>query len=282
MKQTLLIADCGATSGKWACIDHTSGSVVRFRTGPVNSSLHTRERIAAELARAKTQCPVPPSALQVYAAGALGEQKEELRGLLTEAFGIDRANITVESDLYGAALGLLGHERGITCILGTGSNSCLWDGKEIKRNVPPMGYILGDEGSGSAIGAALLRAAIRRAMPSELIERWQQTYPEVDYKTVVEEVYRHHGGSAYIASFVPFASANIPHPFISTLVEGQIDSFFSNVIALYPEAKTLPVAFTGGVAMAFEPQLRKVAAAWSVRVGLVAADPLDLLIERAL
>lgn len=280
MPTKLLVADCGATSGKWAYIDRTSGSVVRFRTGPVNASLHDIGRIAEEMARAIEQCPAPPSAICIYAAGAVGEGKSLLVETATAVSGLDSGHITVDDDLTGAARALLGDRPGIVCILGTGSNSCLWDGRGITRHIRPMGYILGDEGSGAALGAALLRAALRDLLPDDLKADWEADYPGLDYASVVGAVYRHHKGSGYIASFVPFIKKHIGHPAIQRIVTDELGRFIDNVLSAYPEAREVNPCYTGGIASTFEAQLRVASNERGIGVGLVAANPLDMLIER--
>lgn len=280
MSTKLLIADCGATSGKWAYVDRASGSVVRFRTGPVNASLHNTKCIAAEMARAIEQCPEPPAVMCIYAAGAVGEGKSVLAGAAMAVSGLAPENITVNDDLTGAALALLGDRPGIACILGTGSNSCLWDGRRIMRHIPPMGYILGDEGSGAALGASLLRVALRGLLPDDLMAEWELSYPGLDYASVVDAVYRRHEGSSYIASFVPFIRKHIERPAIQRIVLEELGRFIDNVVSVYPESRDVDPCYTGGIASAFEKQLRQASAERGIGVGVVAADPLDLLVDR--
>ncbi|MBD5345888.1 MAG: hypothetical protein HDR92_02000 [Bacteroides sp.] len=282
MSGPLLIADCGATSGKWALVDRSSGAVARFVTGPVNPSVYTREQIDAEILKVAGKCCVAPVEACIYAAGAIGEGCMQLARAVSEILGIPPQSVIVESDLTGAAKALLGTTRGVACILGTGSNSCLWSGYVIEKNMPPMGYILGDEGSGASIGAALLRGAIRSQFPRELMELWKSTYPELTYAEVVEKVYRQRCGSGYIASFVAFAAENISHPSIAGIVDDCFSRFIEAVTASYPEAVRLPLAFTGGVASVFESRLRRVASLYGLNISRISPDPLDLLVARSL
>lgn len=282
MSTKLLIADCGATSGKWAYIDRTSGSVVRFRTGPVNASLHDTKCIAAEMTRAIEKCPAPPSDMCIYAAGAVGEGKAVLAGAAMAVSGLAPENIAVHDDLTGSARALLGDKAGIACILGTGSNSGLWNGREIIRHISPMGYILGDEGSGAALGASLLRAALRGLLPDDLMAQWECSYPGLDYASVVDAVYRRHEGSGYIASYVPFIQKHIERPAMQRIVMDELGRFIDNVVSAYPEAREVEPCYTGGIASTFETQLRQVSFERGIGVGIIAADPLDLLIQRAI
>ncbi len=282
MTPTLLIADCGATSGKWAVVDRLTGTVSRFSTGPINPSVYSRSHISTQLSLAAGQVKMPIGSVQMYVAGAVGHPARTLAAEVARSFAVDPEQVRIETDLTGACRALLGDRRGIACILGTGSNSCLWSGSRIELNLPPMGYILGDEGSGSAIGAALLRRAIRNLFPDDLKEKWHAAYPALDYPSLVEAVYREHKGSGYIASCVPFAVANKAHPFIARLLADTFSRFFTDILSAYPGYRDMPVAFTGGVAAVFGDILRSVAEAHGLVIDRIEADPLGMLIKRAL
>ena len=217
----------------------------------------------------------------MYVAGAVGEAAGTLVARVAAAFSLDPGKVRVETDLTGACRALLGDRRGIACILGTGSNSCLWSGTTIEFNIPPMGYILGDEGSGAAIGAAMLRQAIRGLMPADLMASWHEAYPDLTYPALVEAVYREHKGSGYIASFASFAAANAEHPHIRRLLRDNFARFFSEVVCAYPEVRDLPLAFTGGVAATFSDVLSETAADFGLVIESIEASPLDRLIDRA-
>lgn len=282
MTPALLIADCGATSGKWAVVDRLSGAVSRFTTGPVNPSVYSPEQIDSQLAIAAGYVAgIPLGEVEMYVAGAVGEAAGILAARAAAAFSLDPGRVRVETDLTGACRGLLGDRRGIVCILGTGSNSSLWSGASIEINIPPMGYILGDEGSGAAIGAALLRQAIRALMPPELMEKWHDAYPGLSYPSLVEAVYREHKGSGYIASFASFAASNADHPYIHRLLRDIFARFFTEVVCAYKEVRALPLAFTGGVAATFSDILRETADDFGLMIESIEPDPLDRLIDRA-
>jgi len=233
---------------------------------------------------ARKQCPGLPQALYIYAAGAFGDNALALRRTAAEAFGLSPDVIWVESDLTGAARALLGPATGVACILGTGSNSCLWDGSRIVSNMRPMGYILGDEGSGAAIGAAMLRTAMRGRLSPQLQSLWDAAYPSLTYASVVEEVYRRHAGSGFTASFAPFVREHIAYPEMEALAAGEIMRFMTELKASYPQldSNSVSASFTGGIAAAFEPQLRRCAEACGISVGTVCPEPLSLLVSRAL
>lgn len=279
---TLLIADCGATSGKWALVDRATGCVRRFVTGPVNPAVYNPSHIAATLAEASGRLPMPPDAVAIYAAGAIGPGAQMLAREAAAAFGLRIEAVSVDTDLAGAATALFGTERGVACILGTGSNTCLWSGSSIERNMRPMGYILGDEGSGAALGASMLRMALRHRLDSPLAAAWAAAYPDLDYPSVVEAVYRRHEGSGYIASFVPFVAAHKDHPAIAAMIAATFRRFVEELSASYPEARELPVRFTGGVAHAFGQELKEVAASYGIMVDMIVRDPLDMLVGRLL
>ena len=163
---TLLIADCGATSGKWALVDRATGCARRFVTGPVNPAVYNPSHIAATLAEASGRLPMPPDAVAIYAAGAIGPGAQMLAREAAAAFGLPDRGSVGRYRSGGSRHGAFRNREGVACILGTGSNTCLWSGSSIERNMRPMGYILGDEGSGAALGASMLRMALRHRLDS--------------------------------------------------------------------------------------------------------------------
>lgn len=261
-----LIADCGATSGKWLIVDEKGARISSFTTGAVNPSVYTPEHIHRELEMACFKAGDGINEVEMYVAGVVGATAESLATEAAHIFGLPRGAVVVETDMVGACRYLLGERRGIMCILGTGSNSCLWSGTDIEQNIRPMGYILGDEGSGAALGAAILRLALRRLLPSALAKAWDDAYPTLTYPGVVEQVYRCHAGSGYIAGFVSFLAEHRDHPIITQLIDNEFERFFSSVISNYHGFGSLPLAFTGGVADTFSDRLRLVAEKYQCRL----------------
>lgn len=185
---------------------------------------------------------------------------------------------TAQSDLAGAARSLFGSGKGIACILGTGSNSCLWDGNGITANVPPLGFILGDEGSGARLGARLLADALRGILAREFTHAFLEEYG-VDKGEALENVYRRPGASAWLARFVPFLKKHEGHRDVQRILRENFTSFVERNVALYPGSRNYFLGFTGGVAYHFSAVLEDVCREHGYRISCITKDPMEGLIK---
>lgn len=267
----IIITDCGSTKALHALID---GDSVRYvMTAGFNGVHHTSlpENYAGMLA------DVRPERIIHYGAGCIGGATDRrVASLLGEcACGAD---VEVYSDMVGAARGTLGTRRGVACILGTGSNTCLWDGTSVEDNVPALGYILGDEGSGAVIGRNLLRDIYKRRLPTEVTEEFEARYG-LTRDAVIEKVYRCSGANRFMASFAPFVLEHIEVPAIRDMVTEEFARFVSRNIMAYPGVTDLPVTFTGSVAYHFAELLRPVCVNFGLTDITITKDPVDGLIK---
>ncbi len=213
-----------------------------------------------------------------YGAGCAGEAAvRRVERQLSDCF--PGAALTIESDMTGAARALCGREPGIACILGTGSNSCLYDGERIAANTPPLGFILGDEGSGAAIGKRFLSLMFKGHLPAEVSEAFAAEHPGLDRSAVIERVYRGERPSAFLGSICVFIGRHCDIPAIDSLVTEEFRRFFRMNLAPYAGAKTMPVHFTGSVASHFGPQLSAAAAQEGYTLGRVVASPIEGLVR---
>lgn len=212
-----------------------------------------------------------------YCSGCIPEKAEWLKDILDRLFACFGVSFHVYNDLLGAARALCGHSQGIACILGTGANSCLFDGENIVANTPPLGYILGDEGSGAYIGKRFLNGVFKGWLDRELLDAYLE-WSGLDYAAIISKVYREPMPNRYLASVVPFVKGRIG---TSTRLEDMVVDVFREffLMNLSPYSRfDLPVNFTGGVASAFEMQLRKAAEKEHYTVGKVISKPiLDLV-----
>ena len=183
----------------------------------------------------------------------------------------------VESDLLGAARAVCGHEPGIACILGTGSNSCLYDGKDIVKHTPPLGYILGDEGSGSYLGKTLLNGLFKGTLPEELKETFCTRF-ELKLPDIIERVYRLPAANAFLASLVPFIVEHRSHPAIHDLLIEAFCLFIKRNIAIYGHHE-LPINCVGGIAFQFEAELKEAAAKEGMQIGRVLLRPISGIVQ---
>ena len=266
-----IIADSGSTKCTWLVTDgvHTS----EYRTRGINAVQHSPEQIREALAELPPCGPV--EAVYFYGAGCGGtfpEATEKMVRELRAHFGTRR--IEAETDLLGAARALFGRGEGVACILGTGSNSCWCRGGEIVENVPPLGYVLGDEGSGAALGRNLVNGIFKGHIPlrEEFLAAHGLTYEEI-----ILRVYREPYANRFLASFAPFVHAYLDCPEVRAMVAETFADFAQRNLSRYPVHLT--VACIGGVAAAFEGLLREVLAHGGYRVGLIAASPAEGLIK---
>lgn len=274
-----LIADCGSTKIDW-CVLEADGCVkTRFATTGINAVMLTEEEIAARLRdeAAPHTDGLDIAAVYFYGAGCLAD---EVCGNVRRAIAsvVPGATvIEVASDMLAAARALCGHEPGIACILGTGSNSCLYDGRDIVQNVSPLGYILGDEGSGAVLGKLFLGDVLKNQLSPELAQQFLDEYG-LDRLAVIRRVYREPAANRFLASVCPFLGAHITQPHIHRLVLQAFCAFFRRNIHQYPGFDKTPVHFVGSIAHYFEPVLRDAAARCSCTVGTVLRSPMDGLV----
>lgn len=274
----ILIADCGSTKIDWCLVD--GGKIVKqvFTCG-MNALLLTEEemetRIATELAPQIAGYAID----EVYYYGA-GCVSEEVCGNVRRAIAksVKADIIEVHTDLLAAARALCGHQPGIACILGTGSNSCYYDGKEIVDNVSPLGYILGDEGSGAVLGKLLVGDVLKNQLPRELCDKFLAQY-ELDRLTIIRRVYKEPQPNRFLASLSRFLIENIEEPSIHRLVLNSFKSFFVRNIANYANYKELKVNFIGSVAYYYRDVLAEAASAVDCTIGTVLQSPMEGLIK---
>ena len=292
----ILIADSGGSKTDWALISlptDTSKCVLIVRTqglNPFHQSkdviLHTLEQeLIPALIKATEQnnnslrkTDIAKLVTQIYFYGA-GCTKN-LSPIVSEALGMafPSASVKVESDLLGAAHAVCGHEAGIACILGTGANSCQYDGEQIVANIPPLGYILGDEGSGAVLGKLLLNGIFKGDLPTEIRNLYSE-WSGLSYPEIIDKVYRQPLANRFLAGISRFIKDNLQHTELEALVEYNFDNFFKKNIFKYKSSPIRTISAVGGIAAAFELQLRASANRFDYQVGKVIASPIEGLIE---
>ena len=267
----LIIADSGSTKCTWVVDDGARTTSVRTRG--INAVQHSAEQIRETLAE------LPPcgavTSVRFYGAGggpSFPEASAKLRRELAAHFGTE--DIAVESDLSGAARALFGRGEGIACILGTGSNSCLCREGEIVYNVPPLGYVLGDEGGGVHLGRNLLNGIFKGHIP--LREEFLAA-TGLSYEEIIRRVYGEPYANRFLASFAPFILAHADCPEVREMVRRSFGEFASRNLSRYPHG--LPVSFVGGVAAHFEALLREVLAEEGYRVENIVESPAEGLLK---
>ena len=274
----ILIADSGSTKTHW-CLMAANGHCSEYFTDGINPFQQTSDAIknsinnqllpkmAGEMWAGKI------TGVYFYGAGCTPEKIPVVVYALEDIF--KGAKIEVYSDMVGAACGLLGEETGVACILGTGANSCLWNGKEIEKNVPALGFILGDEGSGAVLGKRLVADLLKNQLSDELKEKFLTQYG-ITAADVIENVYRKPFPNRYLASLSKFCSENMDNPLIAQLVYYNFDYFAKRIFPQYP---ALPVGFIGSIAYYYQDVLKKVLADNGFQVGKILQGPMEGLKE---
>lgn len=277
MNGNLLIADAGSSKIDWLILSPQGECLAQASSDGVNALLAEADVVEEQFAAAKKSLGDFPefSEIHYYGAGCATERVcARIREIISEVWKADKIN--VESDLLAAARALFGHQSGIACILGTGSNSCFYDGEKIASNIPSLGFILGDEGSGAALGKRLLADAFKRQLPEKVRMDFMREY-DLSLSDILDRVYREPRPNKFLASLVPFIKNNLWNPYIYSLVLHEFTVFFKRNVAMYPGAHRQPVGFIGGIASGFEPILREAAASQGFSVGKVLTRPLDAL-----
>ncbi len=272
---TIWIADSGGTKTDWVKT-RNGETLAELRGSGTNALMQSAEAIAENIARdtAPAREAGEHPTVYFYGAGCRGRGTENMRDALRKVFGKD-AYIYVHSDLLAAARALFGDGDGIACILGTGSNSGLYTHGEIASNVPPLGYILGDEGSGAVLGRRLLGDAMKRQLPERLCKDFLEEYALTDDKAI-ERVYRSPRPNTFLASLVPFLAAHRDEDCVQALLQEEFARFFRRNVASY-RRPDLPAAFVGGVATHFREEVTQAARSLGFSTGLFLERPLPRL-----
>lgn len=273
-----LIADSGSTKTTWVLIDNnkviktisTPGyNPYYYDTNSLTKSL--KNELYSELK------DIDITEIHYYGSGCSTETNCSIisNSLLTI---FKNANIIVNHDLYGAAVALLQNREGIACILGTGSNSCLWDGKQIIGNVPSTGYLLGDEGSGTYIGMKILKGILEEKAPAQIIEKFHQI-ENTNLEIILKKIYGTKEPNRYISTISKFAGDNIDNMWIKQTVEQVFTDFIDNHISYYNNYQEIDVSFTGSVAHFFKNELFNACKKRSVTPGIILKNPIEGLIK---
>lgn len=274
----ILLADSGSTKTDWGLVEN--GKLVkRLRTSGMNPFQMSEEAITEEI---KTHLvpELPGTVLDevhFYGAGCTKEKQPIVERAL-------RANLTINgecevaSDMLGAARGICGHKPGIACILGTGSNSCSYDGKNLVKNVSPLGFILGDEGSGAVLGKLLVGDVLKNQMPEAITKRFFEKY-KLTSAEIIDRVYRQPKPNTFLASFVPFLEENIDEPKIYNLVKESFRSFLRRNVMQYDGWQTLPIGFNGSIAKIYKKPLLEALEEEGMHLGRIIQVPMEAMVE---
>lgn len=271
-----LIAESGSTRTEWALVEDNH-LVQRVFTEGLNPFFQTRREISRSVRLGLPESFFKKKLDQVYYYGAgcsSYEKKNILGASLVAQF---KTPIQVESDLLAAARGLFKCEAGIACILGTGSNSCFYDGKIIVKNVKAAGYILGDEGSGAVLGKLFLADLLKGLAPKELANEFHEKF-RISVNDVMESVYNLPFPNRFLGTIAYFLGDYMDNEYVYNLLTNNLRSFFNRNVCQY-DYINYPIRFVGSLAYAYPDILQEVAQEFEVEIDVIEETPMNGLIE---
>ena len=275
----ILIADSGSTKTDW-CVVEKGKLIQQISTKGTNPFFQSEEEISNEIATSllpqlKTNAL---DAVYFYGAGCgFPDKIAMVHRAITKHLQIKR-EVEVNTDMLAVAHGLCQHEAGIACIMGTGSNSCYYDGKQIVSNVSPLGFILGDEGSGAVLGKLLVGDILKNQMTPELKEKFLKQF-SLTPADIIDRVYRKPFPNRFLASLSPFLAQNIDEPCIHALVLGSFKSFLKRNVMQYENFRNSKVHFIGSVAFYYKTILAEAAQEMNIQLGTIIKSPMEGLIK---
>ncbi len=271
-----LIVDSGSTNASWAWINGSRKKI--FHTQGISPYFLSADQIQT-IIRQELKLPAgsQPDEIYYYGTGCSATaNKKIVNSALKKVF--PGAKVDVEHDLLGAARAVCGHDKGVVAILGTGSNSCYFNGMKIVKNSPGLGYILGDEGSGAYLGRKVLQYFLYNTFEGELIDKFIARF-NTNTTEILDAVYKKPFANRYLASFAIFLAENRGHYMIENIIEDGFNTFFFNHICKYRESWTLPIHFVGSIAAGFKDVLKEMCNSYELQLGTVMKNPIDGMIK---
>ena len=273
----ILVADSGSTKTEWCLLKNgrkktfaTQGMSPYFLSGDQLQAV-VREELLPSLGKQEI------SGVFFYGTGCLNPANAAvMKSALKKVF--PGAAVAVEHDLTGAARAVCGRSPGVACILGTGSNSCAYNGKKITRNSPGLGYVLGDEGSGAYLGKKVLQYYLYGTFDEDISYKFRDKY-NIEAAGILENVYRKPLPNRYLAGFALFLAENRGHYMIENIIEDGLNDFFFTHLCKYRESWKYPIHFIGGVAWGFKDVIKDLCNSYEFELGRVLRQPMEGLID---
>ncbi|PSR08616.1 MAG: hypothetical protein DA408_14410 [Bacteroidetes bacterium] len=272
-----IIVDSGSTKADWKFL--APHQEMMLHTIGFNPVFHSSEFIGSEIQKEFKGIIDLQQEAEIYFYGA-GCWDKSRNAVVAEGLKqvFPNASIEVHHDLLAAARATCGREPGISCIIGTGSNTCLYDGIDVRDNVTNLGYLCGDEGSGTHLGKKLIRHYFYREMPKDLLDKFE-TFIGGGKQTILDTVYNGEPPNVYLASFTRFMSEHTYHPFIQRILYRSFAEFIDRHVRKYEGHMRLPVHFIGSIAFVFQDMLKIVLTERAMHAGIFIKQPIDRLVE---
>lgn len=272
-----LLCDSGSTKAEWCLLNGKSKKIITTQgLSPYFLTTQQIQQIIEKELLPKIK-NIRIDEVFFYGTGCSNpENVKSVKKAISLVFA--KAKVAVDHDLMGAAKALCGRKKGIACILGTGSNSCFYNGKKIVKNSPGLGYVLGDEGSGAYLGKKVIQYFLYKTFDEDLMDRFNAKYA-TNSVDILNHVYKQPLPNRYLASFVPFLIENRGHYMIENIIEDAFNDFFFNHVYKYRESWQMPINFVGSVAFGFKDVLKEMCNAYELQLGIVIKKPMDGLIK---
>lgn len=274
----ILIVESGSTKSDWVLLGPENKQTV-FSSMGFNPYFHSSETIEKELKSHADLMVHADHVQRVFFYGA-GCSSEAMNSIVVKGLTcvFKNALLHVDHDLIACAYATYRGNPSICCIIGTGSNSCYFDGDTVTEVVPALGYILGDEGSGTYFGKKLLAAYLYHQLPKHVEEAFKKYYDE-DKESIVDKVYREENANVYISSFMPFIAKHKEEPYFQELIENGLRHFMQVHVCCYENFKELEVNFVGSIASIFRSALERAASSLDIKIGRVVQKPVEGLVS---
>lgn len=271
----ILIIESGSTKTEWRLISDAIGTPISYFSQGINP--YYQSEIEIFEAQKSILSKFPPSGVShiyYYGTGITGDDKKSIIQNFLQRHFNDAKELIVENDLMAALKANLGDKKGIACILGTGSNSGYFDGKQVTEQIPPLGFWLGDEGSGGHLGKLLILSYLHKELPEDLRSLFIKRFGELSRLDILTKAYKEEFPNRWFASFSKFLFDHRKHPFCYNLIEQSFDTFVKLYLLKYSEVQHIPIHFTGSVAFYYSDILKRVLKKYGLQTGIISESPM--------
>ncbi len=272
------IADSGSTKTTWVLIDNNNQQK-QFSTEGYNPFFIKTPAIVESLRKNLLHLIQPNDISEIHFYGSGVSNAENVKAI-SDAFAVcfPKSKNFIEHDLLAACRALLGSEKGFAAILGTGTNTAIYDGNDVELNIDSLGYALGDEGSGSYIGRLILRSYLRDFMPTKMAEDFRKKFSVTDKNEILKNIYDQPLPNRFLASYASFIDSN-NHPFIQDIIHSAFHDFFGNIVSHYPRYTEYSFNCVGSIAFHQKEILQQVANEFGMKTGKIIQSPIDELVK---
>lgn len=275
----IAIVDGGSSKCDWVILENSGNISQKTETIGFNPNIIQADFIPQEIEKNQHLYFLKNSLEKIFFYGSgcgIPENAALVELQLKKCFPY--AEITVKEDMTAAAYAAYNGKPTIVCILGTGSNSCFFDGNSVRRDLPSLGFLIGDEGSGSALGKHLLRRFFMKKLPQELHHQFEEAY-HLSVEDAIKNMYHNPRANAYLAGFNTFVAQRKQHPYFQNMIYDEMKNFLEYHVLPYEEAREAEINFIGSIAFVYEDIVRAAAAELNLAIGNIVQKPIESLVQ---